>query len=366
MEKYKIAMVKLFGEYLPLTETFIYSELANIKNYDVTFYTKKITNADQFPFKDVRLFNNMEDLEKSIIENNIQLIHARFGPSGIGIINLKKKLGLPLLTSFHGFDVPTNKRPVYTKQLSNLFDVGEAFTTTSIYMKNILTSYGCDESKIIVQNSGININTFIKNDNFKNKNDNKVIIISAGRLIEKKGMEYLIKGFYAASKVYPNIHLRIIGEGELFQPLSNLVINLGIQDKVEFIGSLPHSEIVKEFNNADIFALCSIEDRVGNQEGIPNVLKEAMACSLPILSTQHAGIPELVHDGLCGFLVPEKDSESIAEKLIKLIESRSMWNVMGQQGRNIIEHSFNNQKQIPKLEGIYSKLITNANIYNFG
>lgn len=361
MQRKKVAVIKLIGEYLPLTETFIYSELVNITNYEMFFYARAITNEAEFPFNNIRIFNDMEELKSLLICDGIDIIHARFGPSGIGMIKLKKELGVPLLTSFHGFDVPSAQRPIYTKQLLELFQVGDMFTTTSNYMRDILIKFGCNEDKVLVQNSGIDLRKFSLNNKTMsscNRSSN-ITILTIGRLIKKKGMEYLIEAINRAQEYHPEIELRIVGDGDLRRELTELVNKLNIHGKVKFLGSLTHDRVVDELKHADIFALTSVEDNNGNQEGIPNVLKEAMACGLPIISTWHAGIPELVKDGECGFLVPEKDSNAIVDVIVKLLRLRETWSDMGKKGREIVKQSFNVDKQILKLERVYEFCIHN-------
>ena len=110
--------------------------------------------------------------------------------------------------------------------------------------------------------------------------------------------------------------------------------------------------------NSHIFILPSITSANGDKEGIPNVLKEAQATGMPVISTYHAGIPELVLNGRSGYLVKERDTNGLSERLIHLIENPDLWFEFGKIGRKHVEEQFNLHKQIMKLEKIYKEMIS--------
>lgn len=344
--------------FLPISETFIYSELVNLKKFSPIVCTKKMDNFKLFPFKPIYQFKNLNDLKKILQKKKVGLIHARFGLTGAEILPIKRKLGIPMLTSFHGFDLPSNRKSYkkYGWRLKSLFKSGEAFTVTSKNMRDILIRYGCPKNKIFVHHSGINVDKF----KFKPRRipkDQNIILLSVGRLVEKKGMDDLIDAFYKVQKAYHSISLCIAGDGPLRKKLSEKVEKLGLEKKVKFLGEIRHNQVMKEMEKAHLFALASTKDRNGNQEGIPNVLKEAMASGLPIISTRHAGIPELVSNGKSGFLVKEKNPNEFAKKLLELINSPDKWEKMGNEGRKKVVKSYNIEIQISHLESIYERVL---------
>ncbi|MFY0543722.1 glycosyltransferase [Brevibacillus sp. H7] len=352
----KVAVI--IPDYLPISQTFNYLELIRLTKVLPILCTVRTSNLDRFPFEQTYLYKNIDDLKKVLHKQKADLIHARFGTTGLGILGVKKELDLPMLTSFHGYDLPSNRRLIGYKNnhIQRLFEEGDAFTATSQNMKEILIKYGCPENKIFVHHSGIDIQRFT----FKKRIMpwNKFItLLSVGRLVEKKGMRYLIDAFRKAHERYPFLRLRIVGDGHLRNMIGKQVRKLNLEDKVRFLGALPHQEVAKEMNKADLFALASITDSTGNQEGIPNVLKEAMASGLPVVSTWHAGIPELVEDGKSGFLVPERDSNALAQRILDLIHLSNQWGEMGKRGRKIVMDSFNVETQIEELERIYFNIL---------
>ncbi|WP_050184017.1 glycosyltransferase [Domibacillus robiginosus] len=353
----RVAVVR--GWYLPISETFIYSELVNVKSVSPIVCCKKIINLEHFPFKSIHQYKDNDDLINILRIQKISLIHARFGVTGADLLEVKKELGIPMLTSFHGFDLPTNVKSMrrYGDRLQHLFEHGDAFTVTSENMKEILIKYGCSPDKIFVHHSGINVSKF----SYKKRTapENEITtVLTVGRLVEKKGMEYLIEAVHLVHQHYPGIRLRIAGDGPLRRTLEKQVEQLQLNGVIKFLGEVSHPTVVEEMKKAHLFALASTTDNVGNQEGIPNVLKEAMACGLPVLSTKHAGIPELVGDGKSGFLVPERDPVALAERLLHLVQHSEDWERFGTHGRETVEQFFNIDKQIENLERIYSLLLS--------
>lgn len=356
LKRVKVAVVRPW--FLPSSETFIYGELVHLKRTKAIVCAKKRMNRDQFPFSSIYKYKNYNQLPSLFRKKKVGLIHARFGTTGIKLLSVKKKTKLPMLTSFHGFDLPSNKntRRKYGKKFKRLFKEGNLFTATSKNMRKILIKYGCPKKKIIVHHSGIDVHQFSFKPREKPK-DKKIYILSVGRLVEKKGMKNLIEAFVKVNKKNSRVYLRIVGDGELRRKLKKKVRRLGLKNRVTFLGELSHEEVAKEMKKSHIFVLASLKDKNGNQEGIPNVIKEAMASGMPVVSTRHAGIPELVRDGESGYLVPEKNSKALSKALLKLIRRPQKWEKIGRAGRDIVEESFNVHKQIDKLEAIYDKLL---------
>lgn len=343
--------------FLPITETFIYEELKKQKNFKLYVFTKKRMNQRQFPFPRVIKMKNKKNLLNQFRRRKICLIHARFGYMGIEALGLKKKLGLPMITSFHGVDSPDNRknRQKY-KRLKQLFREGEMFTVTNRQMKNILIKHGCPIRKIHIQHSGIDVEKFPFR--IRRLPQNRPLnILNVGRLVEKKGTKYLIRAFKLVHDKVPESRLTIIGQGILQRQIKSLIGKLGLKDHVKMLGSLSHQDVIKEMDKADLFCLPSVTGKKGDQEGIPNVLKEAMACGIPVISTKHAGIPELIDSGVNGFLVPEKDVKALAEQMITLIKSPELWPEIGLNAREKILKDFNSAKQVQVLENLYRETI---------
>jgi glycosyltransferase involved in cell wall biosynthesis len=234
-----------------------------------------------------------------------------------------------------------------------LFLEADVLTVPDQSMKDLLVKCHCPENKIIVHHSGIDLNKFKFRFRTPPGPGEPLVMLCVGRLVEKKGIQYLIRAFSQVIHHFPDIRLRIIGDGPLKAVLAQLIRRLGLTHAVTLTGAKTHDDVAKEMDRAHLFCLPSITDRHGNREGIPNVLKEAMACGLPVISTYHGGIPELVEDGVNGYLVPEKDEEHLTAALIKAIETPETWAKLAESARNTVERSFDVKKQIDELEVIY-------------
>ncbi|WP_162463008.1 glycosyltransferase [Paenibacillus psychroresistens] len=352
----KIAFVRL--RYLPPSETFIYEELKNIKRFKAIVYTHRKINIKRFPFPRIKhLPSRTSKIARKFRRKKIRLIHARFGNAGVKLMSVKKRLHIPMVTSFHGFDLPSkrNSRKPYHRKLRVLFKVGNKFTVPSRQMKRQLIRWGCPARKIKIMYSGINLQKF----SYKRRENktNHISLISVGRLHRKKGLNYLIKAFKKVHDQHPSSRLVIVGDGDQRRMLKRLIASLKLKKSVKLKGLIAHGQLTELLHRADIFCLPSITTKDGNHEGIPNSIKEAMATGLPVVSTKHGGIPELVTNGRDGLLVPERNVKSLANKIKQLIKNPALRLQMGINGRERVVRHFNSAKQVRKLEGIYQKLI---------
>jgi colanic acid/amylovoran biosynthesis glycosyltransferase len=183
---------------------------------------------------------------------------------------------------------------------------------------------GCPENKIYKLPVGLEISQY----NFYERKltaGEKVKIITVGRLVEKKGIEYGIKAIAKVVEKNPEVVYTIVGDGVLRNSLENLILELGIAENIKLVGWMTQEQVRHLYAVSHIFMLPSVTAANEDREGQALVLQEAQAMGLPVLSTLHNGIPEGLLDGKSGFLVPEKDVEALAEKLNYLIDRPSEW-----------------------------------------
>lgn len=365
----------LTDQYLPLTETWLYhNQIANLKRYDPIVLAQSTTNLDKFPTQNVyttqehsfvsEIFKRIHirvtesyptrDFERIIKENNVKLLHAHFGTEGYRYLKLKENMKIPMITTFYGFDVSKiPKIPQWKKNYIKLFQEGDLFLTEGNNMKNELIKLGCPENKIIVQHLGVDLNKF----KFKPRTlsyDDNVTVLIAGSFREKKGIPYAIQAYAKVKEDHPDIKLRILGDGPMREQIEALIEKLGISSSVTLLGYKPHDVFLDEAMNAHIFMLPSITAQNGDTEGgAPVAILEAQATGLPVISSYHADIPEVVIDGESALLAPEKDVERLTNHLEYLVEHPDVWSKMGQAGRKHVERVYDVMVQVRKLEGIY-------------
>lgn len=284
------------------------------------------------------------------------IVHCHFGPNGLLAASLKSIGAIEgkIITAFHGYDISSYMIKHGDYAYKDLFLAGDLFLPISERWKNKLIELGCDEKKIIVHRMGIDMNKFVSS-RCEQRNNGKIRLLSIGRLVEKKGMRYSIFAVAKLLKKYPDIEYTIAGDGPLKNDLENLIKELHGQDNIILVGWKRQSEIITLLRNSDIFIAPSVTGKDGDLEGIPVVLMESLAMGLPIISTQHSGIPELVEDGKTGFLVPEGDIDAISEKLEFLVKHPESWKVMRAAGRVYVEKYYNIDTLNDDLVEIYHR-----------
>lgn len=287
------------------------------------------------------------------------ILHCQFGMLGKSAI-LLRNLGLvngKIVISFRGYDLPKFLKQKRPDLYQELFRSADLLLPVCEYFMHRMIELGCNHNKILVHRSGVNTEQLHFSER-KLCESEELRLLVVGRMVEKKGFKYAIKGLALAKRIIPlTIDLRVVGDGPLRADLETLVSELGLTDSVVFTGTKRHAEVIQEMTNAHILLAPSVTTADGDQEGIPNVLKEAMATGLPVIATRHSGIPELVEDGVSGLLIEEKDITGIAEAIGKLINWQDRWGEMGKAGREMVLRDYNSAMLNEQLYGIYRSLV---------
>ena len=290
--------------------------------------------------------------------HNYDIIHCQFGTQGYRGLAFKRLLQPTpkLLVMFRGFDISCYVKQGGDKLYRWLFQHVDYCLANCEFFRQRVIDLGWDAEKISVHFSGLDLNKF----NFRPRHlkiGEPVHIATTGRLVEKKGIEYAIRAVAKQAQQSQELKYYIIGDGLLRESLENLINELGAESYIHLVGWKHESEIIEILNRCHLFIAPSITAADGNQDAPVNVLKEAMAMGLPVISTHHGGIPELVEDGISGFLVPERDADALAEKLGYLLEHAEHWPEMGQAGRTFVEQHFDLHQLNKKLVVLYERLL---------
>ncbi|MET5640386.1 glycosyltransferase [Enterobacter hormaechei] len=293
----------------------------------------------------------------------LDLIHAHFAIDGLYALKLAQKKGIPLVTTLHGFDVTVSNKdllaprsPAWINYLLHQHKVksqGDKFICVSDFIARQALQHGFPESKIIQHYIGIDVNKYQP----RAKEDDQGIILHVARLVEKKGTAVLINAVKQVKLLNPDVKLVIIGEGPLLDGLKAQVTSLGLDQTVTFTGALPHVDVMAWMRKASMLVLPSITAKTGDAEGLGMVLLEAAVTGVPVIGTQHGGIPEAIIDEQTGFLVKERDDKQLAERISFLMKDEHKRFEMGKNARIFISEKFNLSKQTIKLEKIYQELI---------
>jgi colanic acid/amylovoran biosynthesis glycosyltransferase len=286
------------------------------------------------------------------------VVHCQFGHYGQRYCGLYR-VGLlkgRLVTSFRGLDLSGYLNQSGPNVYRRLFDAGDLFLPVCDFFRQKLIRLGCPADKIMVLPSGIDCRVFPVIPRRLAPGDG-VRIVTVGRCVEKKGMEYAIRAVAKLVKDVSRVEYSIVGDGPLRKSLEQLIGALGMGASIKVLGWKRQDEVVEILKTAHIMLAPSVTAADGDQEGIPNALKEAMAMGLPVVSTRHAGIPELVDDGVSGYLVPERDVEALVATLRRLIAQWERWPAMGRAGRDRVEDRYDASPLNDRLIEIYRQTL---------
>ncbi|EFE8355396.1 colanic acid biosynthesis glycosyltransferase WcaL [Escherichia coli] len=270
---------------------------------------------------------------------------AHFGPAGVTAAKLRE-LGVirgKIATIFHGIDI--SSRDVlnhYTPEYQQLFRRGDLMLPISDLWAGRLQKMGCPREKIAVSRMGVDMTRFSPRP--VKAPATPLEIISVARLTEKKGLHVAIEACRQLKEQGVAFRYRILGIGPWERRLRTLIEQYQLEDVVEMPGFKPSHEVKAILDDADVFLLPSVTGADGDMEGIPVALMEAMAVGIPVVSTLHSGIPELVEADKSGWLVPENDARALAQRLAAFsqLDTDELAPVI-KRAREKVEHDFNQQ-----------------------
>ena len=325
----------------------------------------KITKSSLLRSLNVRRYGAQSSklLLPSIVANASQIFTAdvflvHFGYAG-ALANKLRELGVlkgKQATVFHGADI--SRRHIleeHKHDYINLFEQSELMLPISHLWENKLIEMGCPPEKIHVTRMGIEPEKF----NFQPRQGfhKPLRIVSVARLTEKKGLDVAVKASAILKQRGGQFQYTIIGNGDQDEMMRGFIAEEGMEDCVTMPGFKPQNEIRKALSEADIFLLPSKTAADGDMEGIPVALMEAMAVGLPVVSTFHSGIPELIENNVSGWLVEEDDPEALADTLLKLSQGEVDVVPVVAAARHKVETEFNQHIAYGELAQILERLV---------
>lgn len=295
-------------------------------------------------------------LKHGIEKRKIDIVYFQFPDLATEIEILKHgNLKCPTISVFHDIPKLQKKESIdFQKRHEIVFKNTTLILAISEFTKNELIKLGCRRHKILVHHMGVNTKIFkplkskIPLDPFK--------FIMIGRFVEKKGFIYGIRAFYKVLKNYPNrnLQLLIIGDGILHNVLRKEVKYLKLEKYVTFSGKIPQKKIIKILQTGHCLICPSITTPEGKREGLPVVIMEATACSIPIIATHHAAIPEILNGGQ-GFLVEEKSIKELSEAMEKTLQNyRQVKEKIAKKARQLVLQEYNIEKLVKHLIKIFN------------
>jgi len=327
-----------------------------------------ITNLHKGPLKLINALNFFKYGKNTInlntfyyvlpfLNSNYDILHCHFGPNGI-VGSLLKEIGIKgkLVTTFYGYDLSSYITLNGTNVYKLLFKNCDLFFPICKYFRDKLIEFGCNPNKIKVNYINIDCNRY----KFKKRifhSGETLEILTVAVFEGRKGYEYSLKAIAKLVEMNKDIRYTIAGDGENKQKIMQLIDDLNIKNYINYVGRVNQKELIKLYDQAHVFLLPSITADGNDQEGTPTVILEAQATGLPVISTNHSGIPEIILDNESGFIVPEKDVFAITEKLNFFIDNSDALEIMGYKGREFIKQKFDMQESNNKLENAYKDLL---------
>ncbi len=289
------------------------------------------------------------------------LIHAHFGVEGVYALPLAQRLGIPLVTTFHGFDATLATAALlsnpawvhYALFRGRLARRGDLFLCASGFIRERLLGMGFPPERTRVHYIGVDCDAITPRD----AAEEAPVILHVGRLEAVKGTEYLIRAFAAVAAAHQAARLVIIGDGKLRGKLQALAVACGVAARVDFLGAMPHADVLGWMRRAAMLVLPSVRTATGRVEGLGMVMLEAAATGVPGIGSRLGGIPEGIADGETGFLVPERDPVALAARIGALLADPALRWRMGQAARRRVTQQFDLPRQTAELETLYDSLV---------
>ena len=296
------------------------------------------------------------------------LVHAHFGSDGGLVQPLCQRLNRPLVVTFHGYDATWDTpawstvrgqgdvfRALLLRKRDRALAKADRLVAVSQFIRNQLLLRGAAADRIVVHYIGIDRRRFCPTDSIVSQRE--PIVLFVGRLVEKKGGEYLVRAMAVVQRQLPDVKLVVIGEGNLRSQLQSLAHQLSV--RVEFLGKQSPDQVRYWMNRAQVFCVPSIIARSGDAEGFGMVFAEAQAMGLPVVSFATGGIPEAVRHGETGLLAPEKDTAQLAKDLLRLLGDVDLRQKFALAGQAHVATNFDLHKNTRQLETIYDEVVDN-------
>lgn len=382
----KVRVVHYRDIWLPLTETWIFNQ---IKFLDETIESHvicdRVQNLNQFyldrihklpvagffdklyRFKTKHLNSHpySRRLLKKVTEICPDIIHSHFGDLAWFEIPIARLLNLVQVVTFYGYDVNRKPRqiPIWQHRYKELFAHVDKVLCEGHHMAEDIVRLGCPKNKVAVHHLGISVEEIP----FRPRTweaGTPLRFLIAGTFVEKKGIPDAIQALGRIKKNLP-LEISVIGDANQ-QPRSiiekkkilHAIAECGLTQHTRVLGYQAHSVMLKEAYNHHVFLSPSLTAEDGDTEGgVPVSIIEMAATGMPVVSTAHCDIPEVISDGVSGFLAPEKDHVALAGKIKTLIEQKNNWKRFAENARQHIEQEYNARIQGLKLSRVYADML---------
>ena len=386
----KVRIFHSIPRWLPKTENWIWSLLSSVPSeFENHVFCEVTENLEEFSLPNIHSFReaprwrflwdlglrrlkvrrHLGFLTTLTRKHNASVLHSHFGNHGWTNLGSAKRSGIKHLVTFYGFDVNylPQMDPAWSQRYQELFAQCDRVLCEGPHMAGCLVGLGCPESKVRVQHLGVRVDEIeFRPRVFLSGQPLRVLI--AASFQEKKGIPYALEALGRLRQELP-LQVTIIGDAnnETRSQLEKkrilaAVARCGLQTWVNLLGYQPHQELLAEAYRHHIFLSPSVTASDGDTEGgAPVTIIEMAATGMPIVSTAHCDIPEVIQHGITGLLAPERDVDALFQHLRWLVSHPTQWEAMLWAGRQRMESEFNVQVQGKRLGLLYAELMRATN-----
>ena len=300
--------------------------------------------------------------------NNFDIIHIQFGNHKSPIDKLKKIgfLKSATILTFHGHDAFF---PMYGRIPNNgyydfFFKFGDLVTVNTPYLENEVKRLGCPQEKLKIIPVSVDTNFFRPSNNSKfhklKDNDSALNLINVGRLDKIKGQKYLIEVVLGLLKLDRKVKLTIIGEGEEYEYLNQIIIRNKLTDVITLAGKKTQTEIREAFQYHDIYVFTPIALEDGRSETQGLATLEAQAMGLPVVVFDSGGVKYTVKNNFTGYVCSPQNVNCVINKIKHLYDHPGERKEMGREARNFVKENYSDTKLLNKWGLIYNSLLNKS------
>jgi glycosyltransferase involved in cell wall biosynthesis len=291
------------------------------------------------------------ELARLVRARGLTHLHAHFGSAATTVARLAGRLtGVPYSFTAHAKDI--FHCSVDPADLRRKLEDASAVVTVSDFNRRFLAdAYGSAAGRVTRVYNGLDLARFP----FTSPEQRPPVVAAVGRLVEKKGFVDLVSATALLVEQGRELRVELVGTGPLADALQEQVSALGLGDVVRLRGALPQGQVREVVGSAAVFAAPCVVGTDGNRDGLPTVLLEAMALGTPCVATPVTGIPEVVHDGQTGLMVPESDPVALAAALARLLDDAALRSHLAQSARTLVESEFDSHRQATVLRGLFGE-----------
>lgn len=282
----------------------------------------------------IRLEVHRQRTRKFFNRKNIsaQAAVVEYGTSAFVFGPILIERNIPFVITFHGYDCSMYLGfSWYNDKIIGLCEASIAVIVPSNHLRRRLELIGVAKGKIKVEPCAPLYSSLPKT-----QSSTKPNVVALGRLTDKKCPEALIYTAQLVLQQFPEAHFHILGDGPLRPRVENLLRTLRLEESVTLHGAVEHPYAMQLLSGATVFIQHSVTSYLGDQEGFPVAIAEALGMGIPVVSTYHSGITEAIIDGVSGHLVQEHDYEEMAICVGRLLTDENLRQTLGTKGKETI------------------------------